>query len=42
MHKEADEEDIRAIFNALDRETTESYLKNTVEKYAEIAPRVAD
>jgi len=35
-------EDIRTIFNAPDRETAESYLKKTVEKYAEIAPGMAD
>ena len=35
-------EDIRTIFNAPDQETAESYLKKTVEKYADIAPRLAD
>jgi len=35
-------EDIRTIFNAPDRETAEIYLKKCVEKYAEIAPRLAD
>lgn len=35
-------EDIRIIFNAPDRKTAESYLKKTVEKYAEIAPGLAD
>jgi putative transposase len=35
-------EDIRTIFNAPNRETAESYLKKTVEKYAEIAPGMAD
>jgi len=35
-------EDIRTIFNAPDRETAEIYLKKVVEKYADIAPRLAD
>ena len=35
-------EDIRAIFNAPDRETAETYLKKAVEKYAVIAPKLAD
>jgi len=35
-------EDIRTIFNAPDRETAESYLKKLVEKYADIAPKLAD
>jgi len=35
-------EDIRIIFNAPDRETAEIYLKKTVEKNADIAPRLAD
>ena len=35
-------EDIRMIFNAPDRKIAESYLKKMVEKYAEIAPRLAD
>jgi len=35
-------EDIRTIFNAPDQETAESYLKKTVEKYADIVPRLAD
>jgi transposase-like protein len=35
-------EDIRTIFNAPDRETAESYLKKVVEKYAILAPKLAD
>jgi len=35
-------EDIRTIFNAPDRETAENYLKKIVEKYADIAPKLAD
>jgi putative transposase len=35
-------EDIRTTFNAPDRETAETYLKKLVEKYADIAPRLAD
>jgi len=35
-------EDIRIIFNAPDRETAEIYLRKTVEKYAQIAPKLAD
>jgi putative transposase len=35
-------EDIRTIFNAPDRETAEIYLKRLVEKYADIAPKLAD
>jgi len=35
-------EDIRIIFNAPDKETSESYLRKTVEKYAQIAPKLAD
>lgn len=35
-------EDIRTIFNAPDRETAEVYLKKTVEKYAILAPKLAD
>jgi len=35
-------EDIRTIFKAPDRETAESYLKKLVEKYADIAPKLAD
>jgi transposase-like protein len=35
-------EDIRTIFNAPDRETAEIYLKKNVEKYAVIAPKLAD
>jgi putative transposase len=35
-------EDIRTIFNAPNRETTESYLQKAVNKYADIAPRLAD
>jgi putative transposase len=41
MRKEA-AEDIRTIFNAPDRETAESYLKKAVEKYAILAPKLAD
>ena len=35
-------EDIRTIFNSPDRETAEAFLKKTVEKYEDIAPRLAD
>jgi len=35
-------EDIRTIFNAPDRETAETYLKKLVEKYANVAPKLAD
>jgi len=35
-------EDIRSIFNAPDRETAELYLKRAVEKYATLAPKLAD
>jgi transposase-like protein len=35
-------EDIRTIFNAPDRETADIYLKKAVEKYANIAPKLAD
>ena len=35
-------EDIRSIFNAPDRETAETFLKKAVEKYEDIAPRLAD
>ncbi len=35
-------EDIRTIFNAPDRDTAEIYLKKLVEKYADIAPKLAD
>jgi len=35
-------EDIRTIFNAPDRDTAEIYLKKAVEKYAVVAPRLAD
>ena len=35
-------EDIRTIFNAPDRETAEVYLKKAVEKYADIASKLAD
>jgi len=41
MRREA-AEDIRAIFNAPDREIAEIYLKKMVEKYENIAPRLAD
>lgn len=41
MRKEAAEE-IRTIFNAPDRETADTYLKKAVEKYALIAPKLAD
>ena len=41
MHREA-AEDIRTIFNAPNRETAEIYLKKAVEKYADIAPKLAD
>jgi transposase-like protein len=35
-------EDIRMIFSAPSREKAEQYLAETVEKYAQIAPRLAD
>ena len=35
-------EDIRSIFNAPERETAEIYLKKAVEKYALLAPKLAD
>jgi transposase-like protein len=35
-------EDIRSVFNALDRENAETYLKKAVEKYALLAPKLAD
>lgn len=35
-------EDIRTIFNAPDRDTAEIYLKKSVEKYADISPKLAD
>jgi transposase-like protein len=35
-------EHMRTIFNAPDQETAETYLKKTVEKYGDIAPRLAD
>ena len=35
-------EDIRTIFNSPDRETAETFLKKAVEKYEDIAPRLAD
>ena len=41
MRKEAAEE-IRTIFNAPDKETADTYLKKAVEKYALIAPKLAD
>ena len=41
MRREA-AEDIRAIFNAPDREIAEIYLKKAVEKYAVLAPKLAD
>ena len=41
MRKEV-AEDIRVIFNMPDREAAEAYLKKTVEKYALIAPKLAD
>ena len=34
--------DIRAIFNAPDRDQAEAQLRRTVEKYAQIAPKLAD
>ena len=34
--------DIRTIFDAQDRDTAESHLKDAVKKYARIAPRLAD
>lgn len=41
MRREA-AEDIRTIFNAPDRDTAEIYLKKSVEKYADISPKLAD
>jgi len=35
-------EDIRTIFNSPDRETAEIFLKRAVEKYALLAPKLAD
>ena len=35
-------QDIRTIFNAPDRERADAYLKNTIEKYAKNAPKLAD
>ena len=35
-------EDIRVIFNAPDRELAEEFLKKAVEKYAVLAPKLAD
>jgi len=35
-------EDIRTIFNAPDGKTAEVYLNKVVDKYADIAPRLAD
>ncbi len=35
-------EDIRGIFNAPDRETADTYLKKAIEKYALLAPKLAD
>jgi transposase-like protein len=34
--------DIRTIFDAPDRETAETYLKRTIEKYEKSAPKLAD
>lgn len=41
MRREA-AEDIRSIFGAPDRETAEIYSKKAVEKYAKLAPKLAD
>ena len=41
MRREVAEE-IRTIFNAPDRETAEIYLRKAVEKYADLAPKLAD
>jgi len=35
-------EDIRMIFNAPERETAEIYLRKAVEKFADLASRLAD
>jgi transposase-like protein len=35
-------EDIRTIFNAPDREMAEAFLRKAVEKYAVLAPKLAD
>ena len=35
-------EDIRSVFNAPDRETADTYLKKAVQKYALLAPKLAD
>ena len=41
MRKEV-AEDIRTIFNAPDRELADAFLKKVVEKYAVLAPKLAD
>ena len=41
MRKEV-AQDIRTIFNSTDRETSEAFLKKAVEKYALLAPELAD
>jgi putative transposase len=35
-------EDLRTVFNAPDRYTAEAYLKNIIQKYARVAPALAD
>ncbi|MFZ2096373.1 MAG: IS256 family transposase [Anaerolineales bacterium] len=35
-------EDLRTVFNAPDRYTAEAYLKKIVQKYAQVAPALAD
>jgi len=35
-------EDIHTIFNSPDRETAEVFLRRVVEKYAMLAPKLAD
>jgi putative transposase len=35
-------EDLRTVFNAPDRYTAEAYLKNIIQKYAQVAPALAD
>jgi len=35
-------EDIRSVFNAPDRETADTYLRKAVQKYALLAPKLAD
>lgn len=41
-HAQGGGEDIQIIFNAPDRKTAEVYLKKVVDKYAVLAPKLAD